>query len=556
MESRRIDFDLVGIGSLLKTRLFAVPIYQRSYSWKSENINDFCEDLKTAFAEKDPEYFLGTVVLTSEGKTDREFVIDGQQRLATTTMLIAAIRDEYRNRGDNRDSIIQANYLSDRDLGSGDETPKLVLNSDDDSYFRKLVIESAAAAVTINSHANIRDAYASLQVFAKETADAAGGNWAKHLNDWISFLTDGVSVVMVRVPTEADAFLIFETLNDRGADLTIADLLKNYLFGKAGTRLDSVRDGWMKTLGLLDLTAEESLFTTFLRHYWSSRFGATRERSLYQSIKSNVTNEQQAVDLVAELQVAAKYYAALRNSDDDYWNDKGTAAKANLETILRLDLEQNRPLLIAAMQYFTTAELKKLLKSTVAWSVRGLIVGGIGGGTTERAYCAAAVKIRSGALKTCADVRTELAAIVATDAQFETAFAHIRVPKASLARYYLYVLERKNVGTRQPELVPNQDEEQVNLEHVLPKSWKSADWPQFDIESAKSYVHRLGNMTLLAKGPNDSIGNKAWTVKKPILAASTLSLTKTAGAEAKWNEAVIDRRQKELAKLAVAAWPR
>lgn len=92
--------------------------------------------------------------------------------------------------------------------------------------------------------------------------------------------------MVLTVPTDADAYLIFETLNDRGADLTIADLLKNYLFGRAGTKLDAVRDGWMQVLGALDISAENALFTTFLRHYWSSKHGAIRERELYKSIKS------------------------------------------------------------------------------------------------------------------------------------------------------------------------------------------------------------------------------------------------------------------------------
>ena len=554
----RILFDLVGIASLLKDRLLGVPIYQRSYSWEDEQIDDFWDDLRSAFAKSDPEYFLGTIVLTAEGLPGRAAIIDGQQRLATTAILLSAIRDEYIARADDRSDIVQSSYLADRDLGSGDISPHLTLNSDDDSYFRQLVIAGGDPTLidqTKPSHVLLANAYEKLRGFVAATAADAGTEWAAKLSAWVTFLREQVRVIVVDVPTEADAFLIFETLNDRGADLTIADLLKNYLFGKAGTRLDTVRDGWMQSLGALDLSTEVSTFTVFLRHYWSSKYGATRERELYKSIKLQVTTEASAVSLVEELQRAASLYAAIQSSDHDFWLPFGTSGRANVETLLRLDLEQHRPLLLAAMQHFSPAELKLLLRSLVSWSVRGLIVGGIGGGSTEKAFCDAAVKIRSGDVKTVGEVRAELTSIIPTDDEFRSSFATARVPRAGLARYYLSALERSAAGTSEPELVPNDDEEQVNLEHILPKSSKRTDWPAFTDEQAKSFVHRIGNMALLAKGPNGRIGNKPWAVKQPILAASQLALTSGTAATTDWNMTAIDARQVELATRAVGVWP-
>lgn len=559
VEKSRIDFDLVGIGSVLKERQLGVPIYQRSYSWLEDQIGDYWSDLRSAFAKSDPEYFLGTIVLTEEGAAGRLAVIDGQQRLATTAMLLAAIRDEYKARGDDRSSIVQTNYLADRDLSSGDTSPHLTLNSDDDSFFRKLIIAGAGTAEveqSKKSHEKLAEGYTQLRGYVAATADDAGTEWADKLAAWVAFIKDNVRVIAVVVPTEADAFLIFETLNDRGADLTIADLLKNYLFGKAGSRLDEVRDGWMQTLGALDLTSEASLFTTFLRHYWSSRYGATRERELYKNIKKNVSNDDAAVDLVKELQKAAGYYSAVQSSDHDFWNTAGTATRNNVETLIRLDLEQHRPLLLAAMQHFATAELKSLLRCLVAWSVRGLVVGGIGGGTTERAYCEAAMGIRDGSIKTTKDVREKLSSIIPSDDEFQKAFEIARVSRAALARYYLAALEKEAQGKPEPEMIANDDEDQVNLEHVLPKTSKPTDWSTFSTEESKAFVSRIGNMALLSKGPNGRIGNKPWAVKRPILAASDLKLTAEAGAEATWTPAVIQQRQEKFAKSAVKVWPR
>jgi hypothetical protein len=89
---------------------------------------------------------------------------------------------------------------------------------------------------------------------------------------------------------------------------------------------------------------------------------------------------------------------------------------------------------------------------------------------------------------------------------------------------------------------------------VLPRNPTAADWPQFNDDQRRAYLHRVGNMTLLSKGPNGRIGNKPFTVKKPILAQSQLRLTQAAGAEADWTPAVVDARQKKLAELAVRTW--
>jgi hypothetical protein len=313
----------------------------------------------------------------------------------------------------------------------------------------------------------------------------------------------------------------------------------------------------MMVLGALEIPAENALFTTFLRHYWSSVRGAVRERELYKSIKDHVATDVQSLEFINQLQSAAALYSALLSSNHEYWEEFGTTVRDNVETLLRLDLEQNRPLLLAALQHFTDQEKKLLLRSLVAWSVRGLIVGGIGGGTAEKAYCTAAVKIRKGEIKTTSQLLGELSQIVPSDSQFQQSFETARVPKANLARYYLLALEKQSQGDPQPEFVPNANEEQVNLEHVLPKRASANDWgAQFNADERREYLHRFGNLSLLQKGPNGRIGNKPFAVKKPILANSSFLLTTELGGESDMTKETINKRQQKLAAIAVKVWPR
>jgi len=208
------------------------------------------------------------------------------------------------------------------------------------------------------------------------------------------------------------------------------------------------------------------------------------------------------------------------------------------------------------MQHFTDAEVKKLIRASVAWGVRGLVVGGIGGGTYERRYCEAAVKIRNGDIKAVNELFVQLADLVPSDEEFANAFAVARVPRGTLARYYLYALERGKNGQAEPELVPNEDEEKVNLEHILPKNPSEAEWEEFTPEQKRDFVHRLGNMALLKKGPNGRIGNKPFGDKQPILAASALLWTQDAGSRAEWVPETVAARQQDMAGLAVTVWPR
>jgi hypothetical protein len=559
VDSKVIEFGLRGIASELKERFLGVPIFQRSYSWGKDEVTEYWNDLSAAFQDSGGEYFLGTIVLTYKDETTST-VIDGQQRLATTAILLAAIRDELLARGDSgRATAVQNAYLSQSDVVSGAIVPKLTLNSEDSNFFENRIIQNnATPGPSKPSHELIIAAYGFFRLQLKKVADDAGTAWAQRLGQWTVFLLTKARAAVMEVSSDADAFLIFETLNDRGADLTIADLLKNYVFGRAGAaKLDAVRDGWMQVLGALEITAENKLFTTFLRHYWSSLHGAVRERELYKSIKERVATATQVSDFIANLHDAAVIYAAILNSNNDYWDELGTTVRGYLDNLLRLELEQNRPLLLAALAYFTTDEKKKLLKALVSWSVRGLVVGGIGGGTAEKAYCSAAVKIRTGAIKTTGEVLAEISSIVPSDDDFRSAFAIARVPKANIARYFLCALEEGKKGTAEPEFVPNSNEEQVNLEHVLPKRASAADWgASFNGDERKEYLHRLGNLALLQKGPNGKIGNKPFSVKKPQLALSAFELTKSIGAEANWTKETIAKRQAALADLAVKVWPR
>jgi uncharacterized protein with ParB-like and HNH nuclease domain len=550
---------LDGIGHLLADNELRVPVYQRSFSWTSEEIIELLSDLWESFRHGDTEYFLGSVVLTAAAG-EKPSVVDGQQRLATVSMIYAAIRDFLREQGDRRSDPLANRYLFSLNFRTEEIEPKLRLNEADDDYFRKVVLDNAALtsrspSATTDSHKRIRNGFQTVRDYVARYARNSPKNEVANLIEWAEYLEKQAKVIVVRVPDEANAFIIFETLNDRGLDLSIADLLKNYVFGRSEGRLEEARANWIKATSALEGTGGDKRVATFIRHFWSSKQGPVREKDLYGDLKRNIRTKQAAIDFSSELAENARLYAAILNSDHEVWQPLGTDSRQHVQTLLNLRLEQYRPLLLAALVKFAPRELKKALRLLVSWNVRLLVVGGLGGGTMERYYADGGKKIRDGEIKTASGLMKYAIAFVPSDAQFEGSFSSATVSQAFLARYYLQAIEQSLRGEKHPELVPNTLEQEVNLEHILPQNPKLKEWPAFNEESAAANIKRIGNLTLLRTEDNNAGGNRPFATKKPAYARSQLKLNAAIASEKEWTAKAISERQARLAKAAPTTWP-
>lgn len=385
-------------------------------------------------------------------------------------------------------------------------------------------------------------------------AKSAGSNWKSEFAKTYKSLNQLARVVTVTAPSESDAFVIFETLNDRGADLTIADLLKNYLFSRAGVDIAVIQERWQSAQTILLEYQDEKEFVTFLRHLWISMYGATRERDMYRSMREKIKSRSDVASFSKSLVDGAKAYGALLSTENDFWNGYSDQDLSFLSALIQFNLQQSRPTLLACVQMLPKAEIQRVLKAFVAIAVRGLVAGGIGGGQGERYFGEAAVAIRSKAATTAAVVVAKLTPITPSDTEFQRAFSTFATGNNRFARYLLIAIERALETDPEPEYVPNEVADQVNLEHILPKNAKSADWPAFTNDERAIFPYRLGNMTLLQKGVNGKIGNKPWSFKKPGICGSKLKLNVDVCSQLDWRTGEIESRQLNLANMAVSIW--
>jgi hypothetical protein len=554
----QMEIDLDAIGHALSDKRLCVPIYQRSYAWTETHVTDLLQDMATAIDDGEAEYFLGSIVATA-GSDERQEIVDGQQRLATTSILMAAIRDYFFLQGDkDRASDIEREYLSTRDIRTQEATPKLRLNDNDNDFYAKRILTlpghaDRKVAPTKNSHHRIAKA---AEISAKHVSKLAtlGNKPTERLLALLDFISKRAKVIWVLVPDHANAFTIFETLNDRGLELAISDLLKNYLFLSAENRLPEVQAQWIAMIATLEAVENEAIAVDFIRHQWSSTNGATRERELYSTIKKSITSKQGAVDFAKQLAAGAKLYAAMLNTDHELWKKYGATARGHMATINVLQMVQIRPLLLAVLDRFAVPEVRKALKLMVSWGTRFLITGGHGAGTLEKQYSSRAQEVRKGQITTAKELAMAMLGVVPTDKVFETGFATASVFKPAFARYYLTVLERQNGKQKDPELVPNTNQEEVNLEHVLPQN-PSGAWSYIKDEIAKAFYNRLGNHALMQVSANTIAGNESFAKKRPIYGTSSFKLTAELANFASWDVADIESRQRAMAILAVQAWP-
>jgi hypothetical protein len=541
-----------------------VPPNQRSYAWEERHIQNLLTDLNEAISAHSDDYFLGTVVLVQPEK-GLPLIADGQQRIATTTILLCRIRDKLieLNRGGSAESL-DRDFLRNIDRDTEAVVPRIKLNLEDNDYFIRRILLSPKdsdyqASLNVmparTSNERLQTASNIAEKFIREILGPIPATaHAETLLRWVNFLEKSAGLAVVTVPDEASAFRIFETLNDRGLRASQADILKNYFFSRAADRLKEAWGMWNSITGAIETLDDDDneRLIAYIRHLWVTTHGPTKERELAADIKGEITSETRTMAFIADASAGVQDYVALWSSQHQKWGAYKPAVRQSVETLANhLQVEQIRPLLFAVARHFEPEELEKAFRLFVSWSVRFLIFGGRGG-MLDTQYSLRAQDVGTKKITKARDLREAMKKYVPTDSEFEQAFATARVSRPHLARYYLRALEKSLKNDDQPEYVANEEVTEINLEHVLPLS-PSGTW-KVDSDEAKAAQRLLGNMVLLKANQNRDIGNKSFEEKKKAFAGSGYFITQQVAAYDNWGLKEIRERQANLAKTAVKTW--
>ena len=562
--ARKGILELLDWGSALKT-----PAFQRSFAWTQDQVEDYWNDLTWAL-DRDGgpvDYFLGLIVVDEEDE-----IQDGQQRLATTLLLASEIYDaaeEVKKGGSfDRQLASEVAALVSPALREGHDKPLTIGLDDQDALLGR-------AGIRGDSPQSVRRLVKARECLHKLVRDEMGkcadaDERLRRLQAWGRFLRKQAFVIVLSVP-HRDAHTIFETLNTRGVRLSNGDLVKSHLIARADDTAAAVKKWGDITGTLKDKRGnyEENL-ESFLLHYYGSRYGKTVRRELFTDFRPRIAGGS-PLSVLDELHNNAVLYRALLDpiGQSDFWARIGVGARQAIELVNGLGLKQLRYLLLAVLRDFGAGQAdntrrKKQRDALVAiagWSVRSLVHFQTGGGEAEKTYIGAAERIRDGRIKTVAKLREwfiEQNMLVVDDGLFETAFKQFAFDSRTShtrARAVLYALEYEKISDKSA-LVPR---DTLTVEHVLPESPEPGEWTDFTDDERRVYLHRLGNLLLIdgPSGANNKLGNQEWPGKRALIKTwgDQTPLTTEALARSKWDEATIDDRQDELARLAVKAFP-
>jgi hypothetical protein len=555
-----IGFEQIGIGNVLRTSWLQVPLHQREYSWTDREVNDLFHDIGKAITDNAPEYFLGSIVTIPRDGAILE-VVDGQQRLATTAILFAAIRDFLSGR--DQDKVIVSDIaaiLTAVDRSARELRSRLRLNVTDHSFFERLVTHGdAGVRPSARSHELIAQAVDLARTHVRKVT--AAHNTANHgdvLNGWLTYLERKAIVALLKVPSEINAYRMFETLNDRGLRTSQSDLVKNYLFGQSAERINEAQVKWSAMRAILESFEDDDITINFLRQTLISIYGPIRESDVYDTIASKAKGASQAINFLALLESCAADYAAILNPQHEKWNAYPPSLRQALRATTIIRVRAMRPLMLSVARFFDPVETAKAFKLILSASVRLTIAGGAKSaarsGTVETALAEMAQAVTEKRITATAGILAAFKEIVPGDAQFEAAFAGATVSKVELARYYLRSLEMSAKGQADPCFLPNEDATAITLEHVLPKN-PEGNWAAFTDDEAELAYRRLGNMVLLQAKSNSDLKSAAFSAKAAVYKDSPYVLTSQVSGEKTWTSERIETRQKALAKLATGTWP-
>ncbi len=555
-----LNTTLKGIGELIQTK-HKVPKNQREYAWEDKHIYDFIRDITEAKSEDKSQYFMGTIVVTST--SDLPEVVDGQQRMATTCIVIAAARDYLINtkQADNIESanLLSQSYLLEKDPSDLETYPYLILNEIDNQFFRDFIIElptnksQASYQKSIPSHVRLNRAYEIAYDEVTKIAEAPPGKARQQLTDLIKYIKEKIQVIVLKAPDEASAFILFETLNDRGIDLAISDLLKNFLLGRGQARVAEIKTKWHEMKITLESVDAGDDIVMYIRHLWCSQNGLVREKDLYKEIKAFVINSNKAVNFSEDLSKNSKVYAQLVSPDEQFWKVYGEETYKSIKALNIINHTQPRPLILAVLNKFDSKEIKKAIRLIESWSFRFSVTKRLGGEGMEREYSNLAKEVSVGNITTANQLKSTIKNVPSDD-DFKESLASFPIRKASLARYMLVELEKTKLGNVALEYIPNENPEMVNLEHILPKSFPAQNWSGFDQDQHFKFSLLLGNLTIMSSSDNRIVGQEPFRDKKLIYAKSQIKLTSDLANYTNWEPADIQKRQDILGNLAIKRW--
>jgi len=550
------NINTKSIGQLLGEGPFQVPFFQREYSWTKDHWVDFLEDVQEALQKKRGHFF-GFMTLKKTTNGDSE-IIEGQQRITTVILFLCAIRDlcyelNLETTQDKINSYITQSSMLESHLPP---IPLLTLSRINKDFFKTFVKDiknfnqrekEFKSKPTVPSNKLIFNCYNYFHTnLSREIEGFDIDEKDKKLKSLAGAALEYFIVVTTEVSDHLVAYNMFQTINDRGLDLALSDLLKLHLCTTVKKGKEFIQEYWD---GVRDQLVSGNM-NNFLRHYWLSSREVVKEPVLLEEIRQHIKDEQTAYKFMENLTDEVDTYEALIKPMKEFWDAKHPDLLGLLMDLQTLSATIPLPLLMAAFN-LDVKEFKNVIRDCTTFMFRYLTIGEQESKELEKFFSDLAIKIRNKEITKASQVRKHFLKRDLSDKVFESVLEVKDIKLNKVATYILKKIERK--------LAPDQEtfSDKITLEHILPKT-PDKEWDKYLEENQMDYtnlIHKLGNQTLLLGKVNTKIRNQIFTKKTgEYKKSSKLIINRDLANLKSWTEKDIMERQKWLTKQCMDIW--
>ncbi|ELC8400238.1 DUF262 domain-containing protein [Clostridium perfringens] len=557
--------------------LFEIPDYQRAYSWTKENLKQLVEDIwesvelnkarvNKEFDQYEP-YFLGSIVLCSKEYKDDGCgiydVIDGQQRLTSIIMLIAAIRDLIDNE-EYKKVLSDLIYQKPNVLMGIKESIRVKARGKEEEFFKKYILTNGGTELVKDldmeelSEAK-QNMVNAIEVFRDSFFNENGELLEEKLNEFIVYLLQKVVLVVITTESFTSAFRLFNVINARGLPLTDSDLLKsenlrvmNPEIRKEYTdiwesheqdlgkeKLDQII-GFMRTMKLKN-KVEESVYEEFSKKIF-------RNEPEYLGV--NFVNHLTAVKALYDKYIIDGNLEGVSEEEKSYYK--------NLINIMREFLPYD-DWMAAVIRFAEKFNDDKLVLEFVKVLEKRLVIDWVNGNSfadrLNRVYGILEAIEEKDSLEEIKEAPVFLYDLERTTAYFENALNDIDFYSKGRMMIPKYIFVRLDMEKRANEVLDYSDK--IMIEHVLPRNAKEAYWKDnFSADQRRNWANKFGNLVIITGAKNTRANNKPFgeKVEQYLSKKSDFAITKEVLELSDWNMDSLKDRHESLVNRALELW--
>lgn len=484
---------------------YSVPSYQRHYVWTEDNVNALLDDVKDNYLEhSDDEYFLGSYIIQKRSDRDTNDLLDGQQRITTLFLLFAFLRDYDGTPQDVKDGLQDLVYQKANIVRRIEERVRLsyeirgtvkqfiqkyIVKEDSISENWKVFLEKANDAKENESVQHICRTLVCFKEYFVENTDI-------DIVKFVQYISGNVVMIHISADTLEDAFRLFSIMNDRGLKLSNADILKssNLEYLKSSSEMDDYARKWEELQ--YNLGADFDRFLSYVRTLYAKTKVKVNLLDEFKSIFKSGTLQQGKpfFEAVMEWYKVYEYVIELEDNDDvAYCNFVNVVNASKLST-------DWIPVTMRYYERFRTDKLLEFVQKLVHKAVADVVCGETPSKRIENMNKFLTMIERASKPK---DVLNNDMAFAFNTEIFLTKIQS-DVYGRLYARMLLLLLEYKYQDNSVSKTFKT-----ISIEHILPQTPKpESEWVRlFSEEERNEMTHKLGNLCIIGRRKNSSLGN-------------------------------------------------